>query len=282
MNSENSEKNRGMNHDIKSLLENIEDLSVKDVGPDLCSVHNLMGIDDLNESDLDVCQRATGCEYWSEVDENSELSDYNGVSVQNSTKKSSSQNDLANKECVFDKEIQNKIKAHEYSAKYRENNKELLKQRKRKNYEDNKDKFIERALKYQEENKDKAQQYTAKYREKNREVIKQKNRKTYEENKDKFIERASKYQKDNKNKAQQYTAKYRENNREEIKQKNRIRYQKNKNKKLAEEQKKKIVTNISDEESKEATDEKEEIDEKIQNIEESSPCLVPVIFYKQY
>ena len=94
----------------------------------------------------------------------------------------------------------NRSERCEYYKKYREDNKDKLKDYLRKYREKNKDylrKYREKNRKYREENKDKLREYGKKYREENKDKIRQRNKKYFAENKDKLIEGISKrYKKD--------------------------------------------------------------------------------------
>ena len=83
----------------------------------------------------------------------------------------------------------NRSERCEYYKKYREDNKDKLKDYLRK--------YREKNRKYREENKDKLRESGKKYREENKDKIRQRNKKYFAENKDKLIEGISKrYKKD--------------------------------------------------------------------------------------
>jgi hypothetical protein len=94
-------------------------------------------------------------------------------------------------------------------TEYREQNKDIIKLKKKKYYEENKDKVKE----YKEENKDKIEKYQKIYR-----------KKYYEENTDMFIERQKKYAEENKDKIREYKKKYAELNKDKIREYNKQYY----------------------------------------------------------
>jgi hypothetical protein len=87
--------------------------------------------------------------------------------------------------------------------KWRENNKEKEKERKKKYREENKEKIRERKKKWRENNKEKVREIEKKYYEKNKE----KKKKYYHENKERFkdskYKRAKKYREENKEKVRE-------------------------------------------------------------------------------
>ena len=114
----------------------------------------------------------------------------------------------------------------EYIKKYREENKDKIREYLKKYYEENKDKIIEYSKKYIEKNKDKVREYSKKYREENKDTV----REYQEENKDKIREYKKKYQEENKDKIREYKKKYREENKDNrkkyLKEYTKIKYKK--------------------------------------------------------
>ena len=93
---------------------------------------------------------------------------------------------------------------------YREQNKDKIKQNKKKYYEQNRDKIDEKNKLYREQNKDK---------------IKQNHKKYYEQNKDKIDEKNKLYREQNKDKIKQHKKEY--HRRPEVKQKRKEYFQQN-------------------------------------------------------
>lgn len=79
----------------------------------------------------------------------------------------------------------------------------------RKNYEENKEKALERMRKYRKENKEKEAERQRKWREENREKVAESARKKYEGNKEKYAERSRKYYEGNKERYAESTRKRR-------------------------------------------------------------------------
>jgi hypothetical protein len=67
-----------------------------------------------------------------------------------------------------------------------EDNKELIKQNKKKYYDENKEKFKQYGKKYRDENKEKIKAREKKYRDDNIELIKEQNKKYYDDNKERL------------------------------------------------------------------------------------------------
>ena len=110
----------------------------------------------------------------------------------------------------------------EYDKKYREENKEKIRDGMKKYYEENKEKF----KKYREENKEKIREGKKKYREENKEKIK----KYREENKERRKEYHKKYYEENKECRKEYGKKYTEENKERRKECQKKYYEENKEK----------------------------------------------------
>lgn len=87
---------------------------------------------------------------------------------------------------------------------WREQNKELILEKKKAYYEQNKEYFAKKSKDYNEQNKDKITEYTKEY---------------YEQNKDQIKKKVKEYRKQNKQKYVEYGKVYREQNKEQIAQK---------------------------------------------------------------
>lgn len=107
--------------------------------------------------------------------------------------------------------------------KYREMNKQKLKEQRKEYYEKNKDKFAERSKEYRENNKELIKSDKKNYYKKNKEKISEKSKEYCENNKEKNNERSKEYYQLNKQKRNEYIKKYRENNKEKLKEKNKDR-----------------------------------------------------------
>ena len=115
-----------------------------------------------------------------------------------------------------------KICRNKYNAKYREENKEKIREYFVKYTEENKEKLREWRKKYTEENKEKIREYNVKYRKENKEKFREYFVKYTEENKEKFRELKKKYTEENKEKLREWRKKYNEENKEKLREKNRI------------------------------------------------------------
>jgi 5-methylcytosine-specific restriction endonuclease McrA len=89
----------------------------------------------------------------------------------------------------------NRLHSHckECRKKYREQNKDKIKQYQKKYQEANKEKLAEKAKKYREANKEKKKKYLAEYQEANKEKLAEKAKKYREANKEKIAEKNRKY-----------------------------------------------------------------------------------------
>jgi hypothetical protein len=87
-----------------------------------------------------------------------------------------------------------------YGKKYREDNKELIRQKKKEDREKNKEKVATRSKIYREENKERIKEKKKRDYEKNGEKMRKQKRQNYRENKEKFKERDKKYYEKNKEK----------------------------------------------------------------------------------
>ena len=76
--------------------------------------------------------------------------------------------------------------------------KECRRERKRRYYEENRDKELEYARRYHEGNRDKVREYKRRYREENRDKELEYQRRYYEENRDKARERKRRYREENR------------------------------------------------------------------------------------
>jgi hypothetical protein len=99
-------------------------------------------------------------------------------------------------------------KSKQRNKKYYENNPDKYK----KYYEENADKIIEKQKKYYEDNIDKIKEYKKTYNKDNIVKIKEKNKKYYDDNIDKIKEQSKKYREYNADKIKEQSKKYRDNN----------------------------------------------------------------------
>lgn len=83
---------------------------------------------------------------------------------------------------------------------WREQNKNVLLQKRKNYYEQNKDKIIQQKKEYNEQNKDKITQYMKEWRNQNKDVIVEKRKEHYQENKDKITKQTKIYREQNKDK----------------------------------------------------------------------------------
>ena len=115
-----------------------------------------------------------------------------------------------------------------YQSKYKEGNKEKIKEKSKKYYEDNKEKFSKRAKEYYEDNKEDIKERVSKYREENKEKIKEYKKEYYEKNKEEFSEKQKIYIENNKEKIKERRKEYRKKNKEKIRERQKRAYEKNK------------------------------------------------------
>ena len=120
----------------------------------------------------------------------------------------------------------------EYFKKYREENRDKLKEDIKKYREENKDKIKEDRKKYREENKDKIRDDVRKYYVENKDKIRDDVRKYYVENKDKIRDDGKKYREENKDKIRQRNKKYFAENKDKLREGRSKRYKKDPNFKL--------------------------------------------------
>lgn len=100
---------------------------------------------------------------------------------------------------------------------YREEFKEVLKEKKKQEYLENKEKYLERSKQQREEHKEEMKEYHKEYREKHLDELKEKRKQYYEDNKEEFKKKNKQYHTPEKNK-EQYL-KYKEEILEKRKQK---------------------------------------------------------------
>ena len=154
-----------------------------------------------------------------------------------------------NKECIKCKERKELIEFsfRKDTGKYRNNCKSCVSKRaafvyqsnrenesyqikRRKYYQENKDKVKEKTKKYREENKEYYKEYNKKYSEENKERIEETRKKYYQENKEliKAYQKEYRDDKDNKEKIKERQRKYRVNNIDKVKERTQKYYQENK------------------------------------------------------
>jgi hypothetical protein len=105
-----------------------------------------------------------------------------------------------------------------------------IKEYRKQNYEQNKDKIKESSKKNYEQNKDKIKQYQQEYREQNKDKLIKQRKENYEENKDKIKEQRKEYRELNKDKIKEQKKEYREQNKDKIKESSKENYEQNKDK----------------------------------------------------
>lgn len=94
-------------------------------------------------------------------------------------------------------------------------------EKKKKDYQKNKELYHEKNKKYYEENKDIIKERVKKYREENKDVIKEKKKKHYQKNKEEYSKKSKKYYEENKESKKEYDKRYREENKEKMRIKRR-------------------------------------------------------------
>ena len=104
------------------------------------------------------------------------------------------------------------------------NCKECERERKRRFYEENREKVLERKRRFYEENREKVLERDRRYREENREKVLERKRRFYEENRDKMLDYKRRYREENRDKTLDYQRRYYEENRDIIDQGRKIRY----------------------------------------------------------
>lgn len=114
----------------------------------------------------------------------------------------------------------------EYRKKYKEENRDKIKEASNIYYEKNKDKILEYSKSFYEENKEKYK----KYRELNKDRISNNHKRYVENNNEKIKEYGKKYRKDNNEYLSEYRSLYYQNNKEDITIKNKLYYEENKEK----------------------------------------------------
>ena len=108
--------------------------------------------------------------------------------------------------------ISNKERYEERQTRYREENKEKIKNNDKNYYMKNKNIINEKGKKYREENKEKIKEQKKKYNEENKEKIKELRKKYREENKEKIKEQKKKYNEKNRQKINEQSRNYRRDN----------------------------------------------------------------------
>ena len=101
---------------------------------------------------------------------------------------------------------QNKDIIKERDKKYREQNKDIIKERNKKHYEQHKDKKRE----YYEQHKDKIKSYQSQYIDQHKDKIKERSKQYYEDNREKILEYQRQYREKNREKNNEYRQKNRE------------------------------------------------------------------------
>lgn len=134
------------------------------------------------------------------------------------------------KKCIKDHYEINKDDILDKSKKYREENKEKLKKRRKKEYiknketyeqyyEENKEYILIERKKYHKKNKEKLNKKSKEYNEKNKYELLKNKKEYYEENKKEIKEKQKKYRAENKEYFEKYNKEYRENNKEKLNKK---------------------------------------------------------------
>ena len=98
--------------------------------------------------------------------------------------------------------------------RYREENRDKVRERRSRYYEENRDKAIEYSRRYYEENRDDALERKRQYREENRDKVLDRQRRHYEENRDKVLECQRRYYEENRDKVRERHRRYNAENRE--------------------------------------------------------------------
>jgi len=93
-----------------------------------------------------------------------------------------------NRFCVNKYEPINFLPKHKNIIFYQKN-KELLKEKSKKNYDENKEQILERTKEYYQKNKNQIVEKKKEYREKNKELLAEQKKKNYEKNKNKILEK---------------------------------------------------------------------------------------------
>ncbi len=108
--------------------------------------------------------------------------------------------------------------------KYRENNVEKIKERKKQYYEKNKEHCNEKSKQYYENNNEKFKEHMKQYYENNKENLKEQKKQYYENNKEKLKEQKKQYREDNKEKLKEQKKQYYEDNKENLKEQKKQYY----------------------------------------------------------
>jgi len=114
-----------------------------------------------------------------------------------------------------------KAEAHK---RYREENREAIKERRRQYYQENKDYYV----RWRKENKEAIREYSIEYRQKNKEALRERGQQYYHENKEACRERNRQYYQDNREEAAEYKRRYNQENKEAIAERSRRYREENK------------------------------------------------------
>ena len=125
-------------------------------------------------------------------------------------------------------------------AEWRVDNKDYIKEERKKYDQENKERLSEYRKDWYKENKEEQKQKRKEYKENNREKILQQKREHHHRNKEKISEQKKQYYQDRKEYFLEKAKKYQEENREECKEKSKAHYEKNKER-ISEQRKVKIL-----------------------------------------
>jgi len=98
--------------------------------------------------------------------------------------------------------------------KWRQENKNKIREYQKKYHQENRDKELDRKKKYRQENKNKLREYHKKYHQENRDKELDRKKKYYRENREKELDRKKKYYRENKERYRKYNKKHRQENTE--------------------------------------------------------------------
>ena len=110
---------------------------------------------------------------------------------------------------------------------------EYQRQYHKKNYEENKERYMEKAKEWYKENRERKQEKCKEWYKENKDAHKENGRKWYEENKERRLEKCKEWHKNNLGKASEYSKRWRDTNREKAQASQRDYYKRNKEKRLA-------------------------------------------------
>ena len=127
--------------------------------------------------------------------------------------------ELHRKEGEFQRSMEcvNKLIAGRTMKEWKDDNKEIIKEKDKKYREDNKEKIKEKNKVYYDDNKEKVNKRNKEYEENNKEKVKERRALYKKNNKEKIKEQGKVYREDNKEKEKERKKKYVQNNKEEIK-----------------------------------------------------------------